>query len=770
MYFVASYIAGILTYNYFTKASLTVILALAFLVSSYFYFKSNKKKFLIYYILFLFGLVNFGIRTETPILGEHSIKAKVVKVLDKGFVLKVNKFPLSKKVLIKSYEDLDIEKGDFVSLSGDFEKAEDAYNFKSFSYKKYLLGQGILSICRKPKIEYIKRQGSFVGAMPLRIKNTLFGDYNRYMSTSSAEILEGLILSEKSSIENLNAYRQVGLGHILSISGFHIGILYLFLFGIFRFIDLDKKICKLMALILVIFYCWMIDFPPGALRACLMLIFTDLAFFVKGQYSTRDGLFISLFIILIFAPYQLFNISLLLSYFGVGGIIYLGNRLVNVYGGSYIKNDFLILLGVNISIFPIQALSFASYNIFSIPINLILTPLYSLAIIVAYIASLFSVISLPIRPLYECLDYYLRMCNFLVNGLNNYLNFSLNLRQLGILSIFAYVFLFLLISRLIKIPNLNRKIYTCIIIYFALLLGIYSLEAYRSYGALKLSFIYVGQGDACLINYRGKNFLVDTGGCEDENYNPGEIYLKKVLEREGVRTIDGVFISHFDADHVEGIKDIWDRFKIKRVFMHSYPTKSPYLKKIIKRGLKTISLKDGQVLKSDDLEFKVLYDGSKASNENASSLILMVNLNGFKILFTGDSDKESEKFYNGEETTILKVAHHGSNTSTSQEFLEKVRPKIAVISCGYKNSYGHPSELVLANLKNENVKTFVTAYDGEIKMTYRNGRLRIDRALPKNKISIYDYYKDFLIMLVLTSIAAFLVLDYRRRDELQRDL
>lgn len=204
--------------------------------------------------------------------------------------------------------------------------------------------------------------------------------------------------------------------------------------------------------------------------------------------------------------------------------------------------------------------------------------------------------------------------------------------------------------------------------------------------------------------------------------------------------------------------------------MHSYPTKSPYLKKIIKRGLKTISLKDGQVLKSDDLEFKVLYDGSKASNENASSLILMVNLNGFKILFTGDSDKESEKFYNGEETTILKVAHHGSNTSTSQEFLEKVRPKIAVISCGYKNSYGHPSELVLANLKNENVKTFVTAYDGEIKMTYRNGRLRIDRALPKNKISIYDYYKDFLIMLVLTSIAAFLVLDYRRRDELQRDL
>ena len=232
---------------------------------------------------------------------------------------------------------------------------------------------------------------------------------------------------------------------------------------------------------------------------------------------------------------------------------------------------------------------------------------------------------------------------------------------------------------------------------------------------LEINFIDVGQGDACfIITPKNKTILVDGGGSTSTTFDIGEDTLLPYILDKGYVKIDYVFISHFDQDHVGGILSILENLKVGKIYITKQGESSENYKKffeIIKqKKLKVQILEAGDRVVIDSLSFDILWPIEQKISENIlnnNAMVMKLKYKNFSMLFTGDIEKVAEKALldtykdNLEvlKTPILKVAHHGSKTSTIQEFLEKVNPKIALIGVGENNMFGHPNSGVLERLE-----------------------------------------------------------------------
>lgn len=256
-----------------------------------------------------------------------------------------------------------------------------------------------------------------------------------------------------------------------------------------------------------------------------------------------------------------------------------------------------------------------------------------------------------------------------------------------------------------------------------------------------INFIDVSQGDACLIRQKTKVILIDGGGANNQNnnYNVGKSILMPYLLARKIKTIDYMIFSHFDNDHCQGLLYVLENLKVKSILIgEQYEEYQNYqkLKEVAKRkAIKIYTLKKGDSLKlTKNLKIEVLWPKKEEmiseNSINNNSLVLKITFGNFSILFTGDIEKVAEekilKEYEGKQkllqSTILKVAHHGSKTSSIKEFIKKVNPKCALIGVGKDNKFGHPSNVTLETLKELNTKIYRTDQCGEIsiKVTKQN--------------------------------------------------
>ena len=248
---------------------------------------------------------------------------------------------------------------------------------------------------------------------------------------------------------------------------------------------------------------------------------------------------------------------------------------------------------------------------------------------------------------------------------------------------------------------------------------------------LKIHFIDVGQGDSTLIvTPKNKKILIDGGGSDSKSFDVGEDTLLPYLLDRRIKTIDYAFISHFDTDHVGGILYLMKNLKVKNVIICKQPEDSDNFKKfkelVKQKNINLIVAKKGDKINiENNLYFSVLWpDSSNTISENVlnnNSLVCKLIYKSFSMLFTGDIEKIAEeailkeyKNTNKLQSTVLKVAHHGSKSSSIEEFLDVVDPKVAVIGVGKGNRYGHPNIGVLERLENLGTKIYRTDCDGEI--------------------------------------------------------
>lgn len=265
---------------------------------------------------------------------------------------------------------------------------------------------------------------------------------------------------------------------------------------------------------------------------------------------------------------------------------------------------------------------------------------------------------------------------------------------------------------------------------------------------LNVYFLDVGQGDSCfIVTPNKKTILIDGGGSTSETFDVGKDTLIPYLLDRGFTKIDYVFISHFDQDHVGGILPVIEELKIGQIYIAKQEKISEnyeVFKKIVqKKKLKVKEVIAGNTIIIEDLQFHILWPIDQQISENQlnnNAIVMKLQYKKFSMLFTGDIEKIAEEGIlnqyknnlNSLEATVLKVAHHGSKSSSTEEFLKAVNSKVAIISVGENNLFGHPNVNIIKRLKSLRMQIFRTDIDGEISMRINcKGEVKMERFASK---------------------------------------
>ncbi len=262
----------------------------------------------------------------------------------------------------------------------------------------------------------------------------------------------------------------------------------------------------------------------------------------------------------------------------------------------------------------------------------------------------------------------------------------------------------------------KKKIFSFVVFLLLSLVSFYFYkeEDFTVSSNLKIYYLDVGQADSTLLINNGKTMLIDTGNYDDSKFVIG--YLNNL----GIKKIDYLIGTHPHEDHIGSMASIIKNFDIDKIYMPDVVTTTSFFENVLievkNKGYFIETPKEGDSFNLGEAVVDVLYLDNDEDNFNDDSIILRVRFGSNKFLFMGDaSSKVEERILNKNlSADILKVGHHGSSTSTSDEFLKYVNPKYAIISVGKNNIYGHPSELVLKRLNDKNISILRTDECGTI--------------------------------------------------------
>jgi len=263
-----------------------------------------------------------------------------------------------------------------------------------------------------------------------------------------------------------------------------------------------------------------------------------------------------------------------------------------------------------------------------------------------------------------------------------------------------------------------------------------------------IHFLDVGQGDACLIQTRaGKTLLIDGGGNAKEEYDPGKQVLLPFLAEHQIGRLDCLFVSHADLDHIGGTIAVLEKIPVKKIILGKQFEENANLEKLLqlaKRRKITVEIvEEGMEIKVEkDVSLSVIWPSREnritENGVNNNSLVFRLSYANFSMLFTGDIEKIAEEKIleqvdkNRLKADVLKVGHHGSKTSSISEWVEAVKPKIALIGVGENNRFGHPNGEVVERLEKSGAKVYRTDEDGEICLQIgRKGKIRVKKWLEK---------------------------------------
>lgn len=731
----------------------------------------------IIYVSFLNGKYNkvyeidnikevFGI-VESVELQEYSNKY-IIKVQS----INGKKYMRTKLILYTKAKAKKLEYGDYIRLSAEYIKPDGARNYKGFSYQNYLKQNMIYgSIQPTSKIQVLEKgKVNFISKKINSIKDNLISEINSNLSNDASSIFLGILLGEKSQVtDEMNTYfRESNMAHILAVSGAHVSYVMLAISIVLG--KCNKKFYLICTIIILVFFMILTNFTPSVVRACTMAILALTAKLVYKRSDIYNNLGISALIILLYNPYTILNIGFQLTYLGTLGIVLLSKKLIGALFTEmfcrerrprrladttvpfyfkfkkFITNSILISLSVQIFIAPIIILNFnmLSYN-FLIS-SIIATPIFASIMIIGIPSFILGPICFPILQI--LLDSLIFISKFISN-----LPFSkLIIPTPNVAWIFFYyiVCISILLSksklalRLIKdkekVTNLLKK-FTIVLLVICIMINFIRIFSDRN---LRIFFIDVGQGDSSLIiTPQNKVILIDGGGSQNENYDVGKSILVPYLLDRGITKIDYMMVSHFDNDHVDGLMYVLETLKVKNIVISKQSKESKEYKEFIelvrKKKSKVIAVKQGDVIKIEkDIDIHILYPSSKLEFDdlNNNSIVAKMVYRNFSILFTGDIEKEAEniilKKYNKDvlNSTVLKVAHHGSKTSSIEAFINLVNPKIVLIGVGKNNNFGHPNGEVLDRIRKLGTKIYRTDMHGEISLKVnREGKMWIDKML-----------------------------------------
>lgn len=620
----------------------------------------------------------------------------------------------------------------------NLDKPEKARNRYQFDYQKYLFEKRIFWTVEIKKITKINKVIS-INAYLSKIKLTIIHFFHSKLQNGKThDYIMAMIFNQTDYVDanNMEFYRQIGVIHLFSISGMHVHFLIQAFQYLLLRLGVTRERTKPILLIAILLYGFISGGSVGIFRAVLTHSLLLIADICEVDLEVKDVFAFVLLLSLWLNPYIVFSLAFQLSYTLSGLLYMLSARLELLKVSVFRKSVFLSF------IMTCTAGIYLSYHYFEIAwlgvwVNVLFSFLFT-TVLFPIFWGLCLLILLPYFQLISALILLLTDKLLLVTeNLSQYLANKNGLTAITGRPIFIfYILLLIIVIRFLVAIEEEKHIRRMT------LLTIFAYACFSSLPYLnpngRVIILDVGQGDAILIKtpFQKQTILIDTGGYVSFNQEKEPWQIRNTLDHngkelvsaikaEGVKRLDAVFLTHADTDHMGNIGYLINKFSVETVYVPSGMEEDTGFMTVY-RNLQEkpalIALVAPQVVSLADLHFKVLSPHTKGRADNNSSLVLLTKIAGLNWLFTGDLEESGElnliNRYSQLRIDVLKVGHHGSNSSSSEEFLNHINPRVALISVGPNNRYGHPHGDVIERLSKKNMKIYRTDKQGALHFIY----------------------------------------------------
>ena len=610
------------------------------------------------------------------------------------------------------------------------------YGFHMSTYLKSKNAIGIVEVSSWQLVKQETTMKQRLSKQRLRLKQHIEQTFPPSLVAEAQALLIGL--QENVDYETSRAYQKLGITHLFAISGLHVALVsFIFFQGLLR-VGIRKELATVILIVILPIYALLAGGAPSVWRAVSVVELILLARYFRWRVSAVDALAISFIGFILIQPGVLYQVGFQLSYLATFSLIFSSRLIARML--NLILQSFMITFVCQIFVYPLLLHHFYELSFSSFLANILFVPLFSFIILPVNIF-LLVVTFLP-GPLDMWLFSLYEPCRTMITSfIMAVQNLPYQMWTPGKPS--KVMMLFCYSSVLATLYYADMKKWRIAILVLLLPAIILQLQLYTNKNVL-ITFINVGQGDCILIElpFRRGVYLIDAGGLlrfeqeawkeRDDLYEVGRQIVVPYLKGKGISKIDTFILTHADADHVEGAEEIVREVTIKEV--HVTPNSldkavmTDFLQEAAKKKILIREQLAGHSWQVGHTTFRYIWPYDTDYEGNNDSLVLVMESGHFKALFTGDLEKEGEgaliqnAYENLKDVTLLKAGHHGSKTSSTEEFIDVTNPQLTIFMAGKNNRYNHPhtevverfNERGLPHLTTGEVGTITIIWDGEI--------------------------------------------------------
>ena len=683
--------------------------------------------------------------------------------------------------------------GSRVRISGSFLLYTEATNIGQFDARNYYAARKIYGQVKKAAIVYTEPPNIIGRGKEClwQLRRHLAEMFLEVYGEENGALLAAMLLGERTflSEETQSLYKAAGTLHVIAVSGLHISLLGLGLYRLLRRIFDVQAPAAVISVLCMAAYVFLVGNPPSAVRAFIMFAMGLLAGYWKRTLDTPTALSLSAAIILMGNPFYIGQSSFLLSFLAILAIAVFQPALkeclalINPYhfplsrlldsrrawrlrhldpqkvtGGCHellkkAGNGLQSSFSVWIVTLPVQLFFFSEVSLFGIFFNLLIIPLMGVILLLGiaglFLKEIFHLFAFLARNVFTDLEItVISICRYAEGiffaiikaggSLADRLSFALWTPGKPVYGKMLLAFGLLLLFCLLGNLSENGRTFPEKFWKYRLgiLLGVILLLAGYPAHNLQITFLDVGQGDGiCMELPDGRVYLMD-GGSSDVS-KVGNYRLVPFLKAKGIRKIDAVFLSHGDADHINGIAELLEekQMSIDCICLPAGAEQEEFveIRDLARaRNISVRTIQAGDFWENNGAKFWCLNPADVTESGNAASMVLYMEYQDFSMLLTGDLEGEGEKSVAAllrsnaiTGISVLKVAHHGSKNSTKEEFLLQCSPAVAVISCGERNTYGHPHKETLERLNDIGTAVYRTDCSGAVQITVAGSRMKV---------------------------------------------
>lgn len=667
--------------------------------------------------------------------------------------------------------------GSYVRVFGEVSPFLQATNPGEFDAAAYYRRKDCLFALRKTKITAQTKNYGRLEEFLSQLRYESEALFRKLLGEKNGATASAMVLGRKKGMDSevKALYQGAGISHLLAISGLHLSLIGAGLFGLLKKVRLPVALSAGISTWILIVYAQLTGMGISTRRALVMFLLFLAAGLLKRTPDLPTSLAVAALLLLVPKPQRILDAGFQLSFSAVIGIAVMipvlqdgweeaapSLRVTDGVAGwniartaiaracRLLRKNILAGLGITMTMLPFLLIHFYEWSPWSVLLNLAVIPLMGILLpcliglqLVARLTALAHCLELPqhllctaIEAIFSC---YEQLCRFTTTLPGSILHTGYPTWQA--LAVYTNGLIALAVSGKKLRPHLRLAAAVC-------LMGIFLI---RLPGELNVTMLDVGQGECVGIETREHHvYLVDAGSTSKKK--TGQYQIIPWLKYIGTRSVEGIFITHWDEDHISAVGELleWSessRVKIRRIFLPDVALKDEVLETLLQQieeaNVSVEYLSAGEHMTDGALQISCLHPYAKKVPEdrNDASLVLRLSQGDFQMLLTGDLEKSGEDWLveqarpaveqpqpaaqNPLRCTILDAGHHGASNATGEALLDLAQPELVLISCGKNNRYGHPAPETLKRLEERGIRWYSTAEVGAIQVQVGKKKVKI---------------------------------------------